>query len=104
MLHVHVIDAEGLTPIIQCPGPRTIRIAQGIPLRQEVAMFIHRAERFITEVSGACVGADWLSGPSHVIEQKIGSTGTLQFIRGTDTTVAASASQRFLRLKVALRE
>src|SRR5438067_1061981 len=47
MLHMHIIDAERLTAIVQCPASRTVGVSQWIALREEVALLVDRAERLI---------------------------------------------------------
>ena len=49
MLHVHVVDAERLAAIVDCTATRTIGVGQRIALRQEVALLIERAERFVAD-------------------------------------------------------
>src|SRR5262249_50621063 len=50
VLHVHIVDAERLTPIVDRTATRTIRIGQWIALRQEIALPIDRTERFVADL------------------------------------------------------
>ena len=50
VLQVHLIDTERLAAIVQRPAARTIGIRQRIALRQEVAFFIQRTERFVADL------------------------------------------------------
>ncbi len=49
VLDVHVVEAERLAPVVQCPAARPIRIGQRITLRKEVAFLVHRAERLVAD-------------------------------------------------------
>ena len=49
MLHVHVIDAEWLAAIVDRAATRTVGVSQRIALREEVALLIERAERFVAD-------------------------------------------------------
>ena len=47
MLHVHIVDPEGLTSVVQRARAGTIGIRQWIPLWKEVTIFVDGPERFI---------------------------------------------------------
>ena len=48
MLNVHIVDTERFAPVVQRPGSRPVGIGQRVTLRQEVAVLVHRPERFVT--------------------------------------------------------
>ena len=50
MLHMHIIDAERLAPVIQRAAAGAIRIRQRITLREEVALLVDRTERLIANL------------------------------------------------------
>src|SRR5207247_9689915 len=47
--HVRTVDAERLAAIVDRAATRTIGVGQRIALRQEVALLIERAERFVAD-------------------------------------------------------
>ncbi len=49
VLHMHVVDAERLAAIVDRAATRTVGIGQRIALRQEVALLVQRAERFVAD-------------------------------------------------------
>ena len=50
MLHVHVVDAEGLAAVIQRATARPVGIGQRIALREEVALLVHGTKGFIAHL------------------------------------------------------
>ena len=50
MLHMHIINAERFTAIINGSGTWTIRIRQRIPLGQEISMLIDWTESFVSDL------------------------------------------------------
>src|SRR5215470_19706187 len=49
VLHVHVVDAEWLAPVVDRTTARTIRVSERIALRQKIALLVDRAERLIAD-------------------------------------------------------